>query len=139
VRPATLLRDVMTSLLHRPITVLYPAERRAVPAALRGALTWTPDKCTGCGLCVKDCPSNAIELITLDKAAKRFVIRYHVDRCAFCAQCVQNCRFKCLEMSPGQWELAALNKQPFTVLLGEETDVADCMARCAAGSPEPAV
>jgi len=136
VRPATLLCDVLSALLHRPVTVLYPTERRAVPANLRGALTWNPEKCTGCGLCVKDCPSNAIELITLDKAARRLVIRYHADRCAFCAQCAQNCRFKCLEMSPEQWELAALDKQPFMVLLGEEADVADFMARFAAGSPE---
>lgn len=125
----TILRDVFSGLVQRPATVRYPAERRPVPAHLRGALTWNPKKCTGCGLCVKDCPSNAIELITLDKAAKRFVIRYHADRCAFCAQCVQNCRFECLGMSPEQWELAALNKQPFTVLLGDQVDVEQFVAR----------
>jgi formate hydrogenlyase subunit 6/NADH:ubiquinone oxidoreductase subunit I len=125
----TILRDVFGGLTHRPVTVQYPAERQPVPAHLRGALTWNPEKCTGCGLCVKDCPSNAIELITLDKAAKQFVIRYHADRCAFCAQCVQNCRFECLGMSPEQWELAALTKAPFTVMLGNEADVDKFLAR----------
>lgn len=125
----TILRDAFFGLVRRPDTVRYPVERRPVPAHLRGALTWNPEKCTGCGLCVKDCPSNAIELITLDKAAKRFVIRYHADRCAFCAQCVQNCRFECLGMSPERWELAALNKQPFTVLLGNPVNVEHFVAR----------
>ncbi len=125
----TILRDAFSGLLQRPATVRYPAQRRPVPARLRGALTWNPEKCTGCGLCVKDCPSNAVELITLDKATKRFVIRYHADRCTFCSQCVQNCRFDCLGLSPEHWELAALNKTAFTVLLGTRANVEQLLAR----------
>ena len=75
-------------------------------------------------LCVKDCPSDAIELITIDKVAKKFVMRYHADRCTYCAQCVLSCRFKCLEMSSEDWELASANKQPFEVYYGREEDVA---------------
>ena len=132
-RFGAMLGDVVRSFFKRPITERYPFVRRAAPEHLRGKLTWNPEKCTGCALCNKDCPSNAIELITLDKANKRFVLRYHVDRCTFCAQCVQNCRFKCLEMSAEQWELAALNKQPFTVYYGRDSDieaVVEKLARC---------
>ena len=41
---------------------------------LRALLQFNPEKCTGCGVCVKDCPAEALELITLDKASKRFVL-----------------------------------------------------------------
>ncbi len=118
-----MLGDVLRSLFKRPATELYPFERHAAPERLRGKLTWNPEKCTGCALCNKDCPSNAIELITLDKKAKRFVLRYHMDRCTYCAQCVQNCRFECMGMSNEQWELAALSKEPFTVYYGKDEDV----------------
>lgn len=120
----TMLQDVLRSLLRRPFTEKYPFEQRQSPNRLRGQLHFDPEKCTGCCLCVKECPANALELITLDRKAKQFVMRYHLDRCTFCAQCVQNCRFDCLEMSPEEWELAATSKEPFTIHYGEEADVA---------------
>ena len=115
--------DVVRSLFKRPATELYPFVRKPTPDRLRGKLVWDPSKCTGCQLCVKDCPSEAIELIVLDKVKKQFVLRYHNDRCTYCAQCVVNCRFKCLNMSSEQWELASVNKEPFTVYYGKEEDV----------------
>lgn len=118
-----MLGDVLRSLFRRPVTVKYPFERTAAPERLRGQLRFNPEKCTGCSLCVKDCPASAIELITLDKANKRFALRYHIDRCTYCAQCVQSCRFKCLEMLNDRWELAALSKDPFTVYYGDKPDV----------------
>jgi len=115
--------DVVRSLFKRPATERYPFVKKAAPKNLRGKLVWDPIKCSGCQLCIKDCPSEAIELIVLDKVNKRFVFRYHLDRCTFCDQCVQSCRFKCINLSDEEWELAALNKEPFTVYYGREEDV----------------
>jgi NAD(P)H-quinone oxidoreductase subunit I len=119
-----MLRDVVRSLFRAPFTQNYPAERTATPKRLRGMLTWDPTKCSGCTLCVKDCPANAIELVKLDAAKKQFVLRYHADRCTYCAQCVVNCRFDCLGMSPDEWELAALTKEPFLIDYGTEENLA---------------
>jgi NAD(P)H-quinone oxidoreductase subunit I len=138
IRLNAILRDALRSLFRRPATERYPFEKNPAPAALRGKLTWDPEKCSGCSLCVKDCPSNAIELITIDKANKRFVMRYHADRCTFCAQCVQNCRFACMQMSSEQWELASTGKQPFMVTYGKDADLEALLAKSAAGHAEPA-
>lgn len=124
----TMLSDVLGSLFRRPATEKYPFERTPAPARLRGRLYWNPEKCTGCCLCARECPADALELITLDKKEKRFVLRYHVDRCTFCAQCVQNCRFGCLGMSNEEWELAAGSKAPFTVHYGSEEDIVGVLA-----------
>ncbi len=141
-RFGAMLNDIVESLFKRPITEKYPFKRYPAPDRLRGKLMWTPETCTGCGLCIKDCPSNAIELITIDKKAKRFVMEYHADRCTYCAQCVQNCRFDRLNMSPEQWELAALNKQPFEVYYGKDEDIKVLLEKHAAAEkslkPEPA-
>jgi formate hydrogenlyase subunit 6/NADH:ubiquinone oxidoreductase subunit I len=131
-RFATMLKDVLRSFGQHPVTEKYPFEKTPAPDRLRGKLVWNPEKCSGCCLCSKDCPSDAIELITLDKKAKRFVMRYHADRCTYCAQCVQNCRFECLGMSDTDWELAALTKQPFDVYYGKEDDVNAVLAKLAA-------
>lgn len=119
----TMLRDVMRSLVEKPITQKYPFERLEAPERLRGQLFWDPAHCSGCGLCVKDCPSDALEVITIDRATKRFVMVYDMDKCTYCAQCVVNCRFKCLSMSNEEWEKAALNREAFKIYYGSEADV----------------
>ena len=133
-----MLGDVLGSLFRRPATVMYPADRRSAPERFRGKMVWNPEKCSGCQLCIKDCPSDAIELIVLDKVNKKFVLRYHQDRCTYCAQCVVNCRFNCIEMSNEEWELAAIQKEPFEVYYGRDEDVAflmEKMAKDASGEP----
>jgi formate hydrogenlyase subunit 6/NADH:ubiquinone oxidoreductase subunit I len=123
------LFDTLAAFFRKPDTENYPAERPHVAARFRGKLTYDPAKCVGCNLCCKDCPSDALEIITIDKAAKRFVVRYHIDRCTYCGQCVQSCRFKCLDMSSEEWELAALNKEAFEVFYGKDEDLAAFMER----------
>lgn len=124
-----MFRDISQSLIRRPVTERYPYVRTPTPARLRGLLHWNPEKCTGCGLCVKDCPSFAINMIEMDKKAKRFVLSYQLDRCTFCGQCVTNCRQGCLSMSNEEWELAALGKELFRINYGEESDVEYVLAR----------
>ncbi len=120
---AVMLSDVSRSLFRRPATERYPFERREPSERLRGLLHWNPEPCTGCGLCAKDCPAGAIEMIVLDKASKRFVMLYHVDRCTFCAQCVKSCRQGSLSMSSDEWELAALDRDTLLVAYGDEADI----------------
>lgn len=133
----TMLSDVSRSLFRRPVTEKYPFERQEAPERLRGRLFWDGERCTGCGLCAKDCPANAIEMIVLDRASKRFVLRYHIDRCTFCAQCVHSCRQGCLEMSNEVWELAALSKEPFDLYYGNEADVEHVLAGVILPDAEP--
>jgi len=122
---ATMLEDALRSLVLKPITEQTP---KTTPERLRGQLHWTPEGCTGCALCVKDCPANALELIRLDDKAKRFVMRYSVDRCTFCGQCVENCRFNCLTMSNEEWSLAAPTRDNFTTFYGDIADVQQVVA-----------
>lgn len=125
-------RDALSGLVHRPATQRYPFERLPAPERLRSKLFWDLSRCTGCSLCAKDCPANAIEIVALDRKAKRFVFHYHVDRCTFCGQCVVSCRQGCLTMSTGEWELAELDRRAFQIHYGKEDDVAAVLD----GSPD---
>ncbi len=132
-----MLGDIARALVRKPVTEKYPFEKRPAPEQLRGALWFNPEKCTGCGLCAKDCPALAIDFITLDKKAKKFVLTYHVDRCTFCAQCFKSCNSKCLGMSSEKWELAALTRETLTVHYGNEADVKSFLAQLAGGNAGP--
>lgn len=129
----TMLGDVARSLVRKPVTEMYPFERREAPVQFRGRVKWDLEKCTGCGLCTRECPSNALELFVIDRKAKQFVMRYHVDRCTFCAQCVFSCRFDALAMSHDVWEMAATSRDGFTLTWGREEHVRQILE----GTAEP--
>jgi formate hydrogenlyase subunit 6/NADH:ubiquinone oxidoreductase subunit I len=133
-----MINDILASAFKRPITERYPFERKAAPIQLRGKLLWNRAACTGCGLCAKDCPSNAIDVIVIDRKARQFVFNYRVDHCLFCAQCVHSCRQGCLQMQSDVWELAALNRDGYQLMFGAEADVNTYLAGVAAGGEEPA-
>ncbi len=128
-----MLGDISRSLFKKPVTELYPFIKKGAPERLRGALNFDPAKCTGCKICVRDCPANAVEIHVIDKATKRFVLRFYSDRCTFCAQCVHSCNFDAISLSHEQWELAALSKEPFVVPCGRPEDVA-ALSQKAAGA-----
>lgn len=123
-RIGAMLGDISRSLFKKPVTELYPFTRKPAPERLRGKLLFDAAKCTGCKICVRDCPANAIEIVVVDKAAKRFVLRFYSDRCTFCAQCVHSCNFDSLALSDQEWELAALSKDAFVVPCGRPEDIA---------------
>ncbi|MFN8434499.1 MAG: 4Fe-4S binding protein [Anaerolineales bacterium] len=133
----TMLKDVLASLFKKNSTQLYPFEQTPTPERFRGSLYYDPSTCMGCCLCVKDCPAKAIELVTLDRAAKRFVLKYHMDRCIYCGQCAVNCRFKCMGMSNTDWEHASLNKKEFTVYYGKDKDIENLLAGITTPNPKP--
>ncbi|NDJ77698.1 MAG: 4Fe-4S dicluster domain-containing protein [Chloroflexi bacterium] len=133
---STMWKEALGSLVQRPATEKYPFVRQEAPEHLRSKLHWDLEGCTGCSLCAKDCPANAIEIITIDKKAKRFVFHYYVDRCTFCGQCVASCNKDCIELVNNEWELAALDKDNFELYYGNDADVDSVLAEPAEADVE---
>jgi len=65
-----------------------------VPERFRGKIAYDRESCIGCKLCIRVCPTRAIEFIPDDKKVKIFV-----SRCCFCAQCTDVCPTNSLSMT----------------------------------------
>ena len=70
-------------------TVAYPFGELDLPEGYRGAIVINPEACTGCGLCVRDCPTGALELEKRSRDEYRLI--HYPARCAYCGQCESSC------------------------------------------------
>ena len=94
-----MIREVYRHLFKKRATVLYPFKEREkvhLPTDFRGKLAFYRERCIGCGLCFRVCPSETIEMIT-DEKGKRPI--FYLDRCTFCAQCEEICPVDAIEMT----------------------------------------
>lgn len=88
-RPAKMLKELLHSLFKKAATVKYPAEGKEMPEGFRGKLKFYPEKCVGCKLCMRDCPTGAIEIRKVND--KEFEAAIDLGKCIYCAQCVDVC------------------------------------------------
>ena len=122
----TVLPRVVAQLFKKPFTNTFPAKYApssttrfmekvtkgdvqihppiATPEHFRGKIQYDKEKCIGCKLCIKVCPSEAIEFKESEKK-----IKIYLARCTFCSQCNDICPVSCLSMS-NEFLLADTNK-----------------------------
>lgn len=100
-------REVLRHVTKKPATIKYPFVKSVSPPKFRGKIRFYSEKCIGCKMCERDCPSKAI---TINKVAeKTFEAVFNLDRCIYCAQCVDTCPKEALEATP-EFELAEVDK-----------------------------
>jgi len=116
-KPGKMLREVLGSVFKKPATNLYPVEKLEMPESFRGKLKFYPEKCIGCKLCMKDCPTNAIVIVKV--AEKSFEAHIDLSSCIYCAQCVYSCPKAALE-STRDVELAQLDSSKLRIIFHGE-------------------
>lgn len=109
-----LLPALGRTLLAGPETVKFPFGPAEISEDYRGQITVDPELCRGCGLCVRDCPANALTLHREDK--NRYQLVYFPERCAYCGQCETSCTFGALSQT-NTYTSATTNLEELAIIL----------------------
>jgi len=97
---------LLGKLKEKPVTVLYPAEKLKPFPGIRSKIKFIPEKCIGCGMCARDCPSAACTMHEYNGPDKRKKTpHFDLDRCTFCGQCEESCPKDAIELT-ADYEMA---------------------------------
>jgi len=106
----SMMRQILRGILEKPNTREHPYTSIAVPPGFRGKPIHDPVKCMSCGLCARDCPAGAIEMIESWVSPGHKMPSFNLDRCVFCYQCAESCPRGAIEPS-ALFELATTKKE----------------------------
>ena len=79
-------------------TFQFPKEKKPVPERFRGVLSFHPEICISCEMCVRVCPSDVIsmEWVRNEQTKKKDLVWYQIDyaKCNVCRLCEEACPTK---------------------------------------------
>lgn len=109
-----LLPNILSALFRSPETRDFPNKRSPFPSRYRGRVSIHAENCIGCSLCVRDCPSEALQM---EKESKdKFKLVHFRDRCTYCGQCELSCRYDAIYME-NDYPAPTDHKEDFFVIL----------------------
>jgi formate hydrogenlyase subunit 6/NADH:ubiquinone oxidoreductase subunit I len=110
-RLSPMWKRTASTLFTKPATNQYPFVKPTVPEDFRGQQVFDIKLCVSCGLCSRDCPAKAIEMVDVQgKKRPQFML----DRCIFCYQCAESCPRNAIKTSV-MYELATTDKSSLVV------------------------
>jgi len=112
-RPGRMVPSLLRSLFRHPATTHYPFVKWDMPEHFRGRPVVHTENCIGCKLCVRNCPSKAIQIE--DMGQKTFRATIDLGRCLYCGQCAFICPKKTIELTK-DFELAAFDRPSLVVV-----------------------
>ena len=94
------------------------------PEGFKGKITYEAADCTGCSLCARVCPANAIEVYKEEKC-----IVIYAGHCIQCAQCTEVCGKSSLSMSE-EFLTATTDRYEASMIIEREAVLCDIAGLC---------
>ncbi len=105
-RISPMWKRTVSHIFTKPATTKYPFVKPTLPEDFRGQQVFDIDLCISCGLCSRDCPAKAIEMVEVEGKKRP---QFKLDQCIFCYQCAESCPKNAIKSSVF-YELATTDK-----------------------------
>jgi len=86
------VEQLNTKNIIKPLHRKEPAEKKTIEARKYDVVTFEPERCTKCELCISLCPFDAIKM----DIANRIMINYEI--CTECGNCLEFCPMRCFKV-----------------------------------------
>ena len=116
-----MMRKVVKTVFSKPATQFYPQEKPRLDDDYRGKPEFDFVACIGCGLCSKECPARAIEMVL---CSNKKLPQLNLAKCIFCYHCYEICPKKAIHYSC-DFELASTDKS--ALILKPKTGEQTCL------------
>jgi NADH-quinone oxidoreductase subunit I len=108
------------------ITYQFPKEKKPMSERFRGVLSFHPEICISCEMCVRVCPSDVIsmEWVRNDATKKKDLTWYQIDfsKCNVCRLCEEACPTKTKSIHhSNEYEVVFEGRKDFLVKWGPST------------------
>src|SRR4030042_4308409 len=110
-RVSPMIKELLSNLFAKPATSKYPFVKAEVAEGFRGKQVFDISLCVSCGLCSRDCPAKAIEMVEVEGKKRPLFL---LDRCIFCYQCAESCPRNAIK-STTFFELATTDKSSLVI------------------------
>jgi len=101
------LKTTLRAFFSKPVTLVYPYRKLEIADRGQGLIRLrmtqlepaTVYKCTGCGICEKNCPQHCITVVKKEgeKQPDTYMVNYGL--CMFCRICIDVCPFNALQQT----------------------------------------
>jgi formate hydrogenlyase subunit 6/NADH:ubiquinone oxidoreductase subunit I len=106
----TFAKKAIKQSFGKAATAKYPFVKPQLADNFRGQPAFDSFSCSGCGLCSRDCPAKAIEMVMVDGKKRP---QLNLSKCVFCYQCAESCPKKAIKTTC-IYELATTDKSTLT-------------------------
>jgi len=108
-------------------TFSYPREKKPIPERFRGVLSFHPEICISCEMCVRVCPSDVIsmEWSRNEATKKKDLLWYQIDfgKCNVCRLCEEVCPTKVKSIHhSNEYEIVFTDRKDFIVRWGPTSE-----------------
>ena len=101
------LKTTLRAFFSKPVTLVYPYRKVKIADRGQGLIRLRMAqldptavyKCTGCGICEKNCPQHCITVVKKEgeKQPETYTVNYGL--CMFCRICIDACPFNALQQT----------------------------------------
>ncbi|HSV50290.1 MAG TPA: 4Fe-4S binding protein [Candidatus Acidoferrales bacterium] len=103
---AKTLKKAVNTMFKKPATEMYPKEKPCLQEDYRGKPIFDFSACINCGLCSRECPTKAIDMVL---CGDKKLPQLNLGKCIFCYHCAEVCPKKAI-VNSCEFELASTDK-----------------------------